>query len=154
MHLARSKSEASAYIPFSRDTTFARSNSTIAVGGAPTVPTSLPTSGVDPLGLNVVCNPPDAVADLIFIHGLGGSSRKTWSWQRKSEYFWPAWLQEELTLSPLRVFTFGYNANFLGQDTPVNILDFAKDLLNRMRGFCDPNIDGFNAIGRVRNSLA
>lgn len=147
-HLARSKSETSANIPLSHDPTFTRTNSTIVGTSAAALASSLITPGVDPLGLNIVCNPPDAVADVILVHGLGGSSRRTWSWQRKTDFFWPAWLQDDKTLAPLRVFTFGYNASPFGQDAFVNILDFSKDLLNRMKGFCDPNIDAQNAIGQ------
>lgn len=91
----------------------------------------------DPIGLSVVHSSPEAQADVILVHGLGGSSRKTWSWQRDSANFWPSWLKDEVKLPELRIFSFGYAANILGPDNTMSILDFAKDLLNRMRGYHD-----------------
>ena len=75
--------------------------------------------------------------DIIFIHGLGGTARKTWSWDRNPDYFWPAWLAEEDELSSYRILTYGYNSNFKGAGTNLNIIDFAKDLLFRMLVFTD-----------------
>ena len=64
------------------------------------------------------------------------------------KYFWPAWLAEENGLSLYRIFTYGYNANFKGIGTNLNITDFAKDLLFQMLVFA--NVDGENSpsIGR------
>ena len=70
--------------------------------------------------------------DIIFVHGLGGTSQRTWSYERDPDYFWPPWLSSEPELSRFRIFTFGYNANWKGSDTVVSIADFAKDLLLRM----------------------
>ncbi|KAH9907804.1 hypothetical protein F4778DRAFT_447789 [Xylariomycetidae sp. FL2044] len=86
----------------------------------------------DPLGLSLVYGGSESDVDLIFIHGLGGSSRKTWSWGRDPENFWPAWLRHEDGLSRFRVLSYGYNANFKEPDTPLSILDFSKGLLVRM----------------------
>lgn len=63
--------------------------------------------------------------------------------------FWPAWLQHEQGLSHFRVFTFGYNANWRGPDTTLSILDFAKGLLVRMRGYGDCESNGERPIGKV-----
>jgi hypothetical protein len=35
-----------------------------------------------PLGLNTLHDPLDAIADLIFVHGLGGGSQSTWTESR------------------------------------------------------------------------
>jgi hypothetical protein len=67
--------------------------------------------------------------------------------------FWPAWLQHEHGLSHFRVFTFGYNANWRGPDTTLSILDFAKGLLVRMRGYGDAESNGERPIGKVRTYL-
>ena len=91
----------------------------------------------DPLGLHLVCDNSDPSGDLIFVHGLGGTSRKTWCWGRNVDYFWPAWLAEEDALSSYRIFTFGYNSNFKGAGTNLNIIDFAKELLFQMLVFSD-----------------
>ena len=83
----------------------------------------------DPLGITLVHGTPNTSVDLIFVHGLGGASRKTWSWNRDAQYFWPAWLPSDKDFSQTRIFTFGYNADFRGPETTSNIIDFAKDLL-------------------------
>lgn len=82
---------------------------------------------------------PDAIdGDIVFVHGLGGSARKTWSSTRELDSFWPGWLPEDETdgdgdepaaLSRFRISTFGYNAKFKGAATNLDIIDFAKDLL-------------------------
>ncbi|AEO67666.1 uncharacterized protein THITE_2116538 [Thermothielavioides terrestris NRRL 8126] len=103
----------------------------------------------NPQGLTLVHEPHDATADVIFVHGLGGSSWTTWCWRHDSSMFWPAWLQHEQGLSEFRIFTFGYNANWRGPDTPLSILDFAKGLLIRMRGFGDEDPSGAQPLGKV-----
>lgn len=91
----------------------------------------------DPLGLNVVYEPDTApTLDLILVHGLGGTSRKTWSHNRDIELFWPReWLPHEPGFSTTRVLTFGYNAHFAaaGRENILNIGDFARDLLFGMK---------------------
>ena len=69
--------------------------------------------------------------DIIFIHGLGGASRRTWSKNEDPELFWPL---KFLPLEPesclARVLTFGYNANIRAAgNVSTTVLDFAKDLL-------------------------
>lgn len=97
------------------------------------------------IGLHLVHDVSKPCADLILVHGLGGSWLKTWSWKRDAHFFWPAWLPSEDELSHLRVFSFGYNANFTGPSTTLGILDFAKDLLFKMSGYGDEDAK----IGRV-----
>ena len=113
------------------------SNSNSTFPGAESLPESRHAGSQlsDPLGLHLVCDNSDPSGDIIFVHGLGGTSRKSWCWERNPEYFWPAWLAEEDGLSSHRIFTFGYNANFKGAGTNLNIIDFAKDLLFHMLVF-------------------
>jgi hypothetical protein len=106
----------------------------------------VPPSALE-LGLHLVQNAPDPTADLILVHGLGGSWMKTWAWNRDPGLFWPLWLTSDTTLSKLRVFSFGYNANFRGPNTSLGILDFAKDLLFKMSGWFG---DREERIGQVR----
>ncbi|KAL8720435.1 MAG: hypothetical protein Q9225_002693 [Loekoesia sp. 1 TL-2023] len=85
-----------------------------------------------PLGLNVVFTPKNSPrADIVFVHGLGGTSRKTWSKNGDPELFWPLkFLPLEPYICLSRVFTFGYNANFqVAGNVSTSVLDFAKDLL-------------------------
>lgn len=89
-------------------------------------------AGPGPLGLNVVHNPENGyTVDIVFIHGLGGASHKTWSKNQDPELFWPSnFLPQEPHICKARILTFGYNANFraVGR-VSTSILDFAKDLL-------------------------
>lgn len=87
------------------------------------------------VGLHLINDAPNRAADLILVHGLGGSWAKTWSWKHDPQIFWPQWLPTDETLSRLRIFSFGYNANFKGPSTTLGILDFAKDLLFKMSGY-------------------
>ncbi|MCJ1409769.1 hypothetical protein MMC19_003852 [Ptychographa xylographoides] len=110
---------------------------------------SLTNTGSTPekLGLQLVFAAAQPVADIILVHGLGGSCVKTWSWNRNPQNFWPPWLQQDTgVLSQVRVLTYGYNANFKGPDTSVDILDFAKGLLNSMSGWFT---QGQRSIGSV-----
>lgn len=69
--------------------------------------------------------------DIIFIHGLGGTSRRTWSKNEDPELFWPLkFLPLEPDVCLARVLTFGYNANIrTAGNVSITVLDFAKDLL-------------------------
>ncbi|KAI1469710.1 uncharacterized protein F4812DRAFT_300693 [Daldinia caldariorum] len=85
-----------------------------------------------PLGLTVVYTPENAhKADIVFIHGLGGTSRWTWSKNKDPDLFWPlTFLPLEPDLCLARILTFGYNANFRKSgNIGTSVLDFAKDLL-------------------------
>jgi WD40 repeat protein/pimeloyl-ACP methyl ester carboxylesterase len=77
------------------------------------------------------------VADIVFVHGLGGTSRQTWCKNRDPSLFWPCeWLPQEFGLRDVRIMSFGYNAHFASyssKDNILNISDFAKDLLFKMR---------------------
>ncbi|KAL8697637.1 MAG: hypothetical protein Q9224_002209 [Gallowayella concinna] len=92
----------------------------------------------DPLGLNVLYEPNDCppVVDIILVHGLGGTSQKTWSRNRDIELCWPRqWLPVEPGFEQARILSFGYNAHFAssGRENILNIADFAKDLLFGMK---------------------
>lgn len=93
---------------------------------------------------------PNPILDIIFVHGLGGTSRGTWSWERDPSNFWPPWLADDSEFSRARIFTFGYNANFNGQYTSNNILDFARDLLLSMKIHSGDGHQGDAPIGEVQ----
>ena len=106
----------------------------------------------DALGLHVVYQPPsDAPVDIIFVHGLGGASRKTWSKFQDPKLFWPEqWLPFEPEICQARILTFGYNASFRygSPNSIANIADFAKDLFFGMKFGKDHNTEDLR-IGRV-----
>ncbi len=89
----------------------------------------------DPLGLTILHEPESSPsADIVFVHGLGGTSRHTWSKNRDLQLFWPLeWLPYEPELTSARIMTFGYNSHFSSvshrKENILNISDFAKDLL-------------------------
>ncbi|KAL8992519.1 MAG: hypothetical protein Q9169_007042 [Polycauliona sp. 2 TL-2023] len=92
----------------------------------------------DPLGLSVLYEPEEGepTVDIIFVHGLGGTSQKTWSRNRDTQFFWPQrWLPLEPGFEPTRILSFGYNAHFAssGRENVLDIADFAKDLLFGMK---------------------
>ena len=93
------------------------------------------TSDKDPLGLRVVVPVTDAVADIVFIHGLGGSSRKTWS--NTDDIFWPQeWLRLDEAFRDVRIHTFGYNSGFIKSNI-LDIQEFAKSLLEWISDYPD-----------------
>ncbi|KAI2784618.1 hypothetical protein F4815DRAFT_453629 [Daldinia loculata] len=104
-----------------------------------------------PLGLTVVYTPENAhKADIVFIHGLGGTSRWTWSKNRDPELFWPSkFLPLDSDVCLARILTFGYNANFLKAGSiGVSVLDFAKDLLFNLKYANDNQNEDLN-LGNV-----
>ena len=82
-----------------------------------------------PVGLNTVFETEDAFADLIFVHGLGGGSYKTWSKDEDPDHFWPGqWLPQSDDFRDVRIHTFGYESGY-GKKSVLNIHDFAKSLI-------------------------
>ncbi len=110
----------------------------------------------DPLGLNVLYEPNDSapIVDIIFVHGLGGTSQQTWSRNRDLQFFWPReWLPSEPGFEQARVLSFGYNAHFAssGRKNMLDIADFAKDLLFGMKYGLNRNSQRLD-IGKVQNT--
>jgi WD40 repeat protein/pimeloyl-ACP methyl ester carboxylesterase len=104
------------------------------------------------LGLQTIYQPAGSASlDIIFVHGLGGHSEKTWCKQHRPENFWPSlWLPQDPDVGKARIFTFGYNANFRSGSSKnmSNISDFSKELLYEMGLGRDEYGEGFE-IGRV-----
>ena len=86
------------------------------------------------LGLTVIHEPTSRNLDVIFVHGLGGGSRKTWCYKKSSDIFWPEWLPQIPMLSRARVSTFGYNAEVIAHTgyNQANVESFAKQLLHSL----------------------
>ncbi|MBE3047106.1 hypothetical protein IMZ48_32205 [Candidatus Bathyarchaeota archaeon] len=96
------------------------------------------TGDKDPQGLTVVHRPDgDRTADIVFVHGLGGGSQRTWSKDHNPDFFWPQrFLPAEPGISDTRISTFGYDSNFKAgskNSHRVSILDFAKSLLFHLK---------------------
>lgn len=55
----------------------------------------------------------EPLIDFIFVHGLGGGSRKSWSKSSDPSHYWPKhWLSKDPEFSCVRVHSFGYNADW------------------------------------------
>ncbi|KAF4459376.1 Cytochrome cd1-nitrite reductase-like C-terminal heme d1 [Fusarium albosuccineum] len=90
----------------------------------------------DPTGLSVLHTPSgDHAIDIIFVHGLGGSSHRTWTWHRDKTCFWPKeWLPAEPEMNQTRIMTFGYDAAYRSSQSSIfNISSFAKALLLQLK---------------------
>ncbi|TCO45936.1 HD domain-containing protein [Actinocrispum wychmicini] len=78
-----------------------------------------------------VGTPEHPVLDVVFIHGLDGDARKTWS-RKEKESFWPKWLAEEFV--DVAVWTVDYDAwssGWRGQSMPLQ--DRAGNLMMQLR---------------------
>ena len=86
------------------------------------------------LGLNLLYSPSLPLVDFIFVHGLGGGSRKTWSKTGSVTDYWPQdWLPKDPAFSTVRVHSFGYDSDWVrGKDNCLNIHQFGKLLLAEM----------------------
>jgi hypothetical protein len=88
------------------------------------------------LGLNLLYFPSEPLIDLVFVHGLGEGSTKTWCLAEDPSLFWPkAWLPREAAFRNVRVHSFGYNGDWMStKGTPTsNIHDFGQSLLESLR---------------------
>ena len=86
------------------------------------------------IGLRVLHEPKMGrnIVSMVFVHGLGGSARETWT-HYPSEVFWPTLLHEDDRFANVRFSTFGYDADFnniFGAKNVLGIPDFAKQLLD------------------------
>ena len=86
------------------------------------------------LGLIPLYTPSEPVVDLIFIHGLQGGSRKTWSKSEHPFHFWPKeWLSRDPDFRTVRIHTYGYHSDWAEtRESILNIHDFAKNLLGEL----------------------
>ena len=77
---------------------------------------------------------PPTVITIVFVHGLGGSSRGTWT-HSDTNSFWPTWLVEKKGFENVRITTFGYDAswsNIMAPRNALSIAGFANQLLDAL----------------------
>ncbi|KAK1253242.1 hypothetical protein MKX07_001319 [Trichoderma sp. CBMAI-0711] len=92
----------------------------------------------DMFGLNTLYDPAPhtAMVDIVFIHGLGGHSKKTWSSSSSPKSFWPRdWLPVERGFEDVGIHSLGYKADWAKkwqQQSILNIHDFAESLIGEM----------------------
>jgi hypothetical protein len=90
-----------------------------------------------PLGLRVLVECQDPLVEVVFVHGLCGGSRSTWSANDDPAAFWPQeWLAEEFRLdlrAHVRIHSFGYSADFAERRVNLNSFnDFGITLLEQL----------------------
>lgn len=129
----------------------ALSNRSVALSSSWQESQKVPDAASGVPGLSVAYSPPNGhKVDIVFIHGLGGSSRSTWTKFKNPELFWPlTFLAMEPDLCLARILTFGYNATYKKSgNISTSILDFAKDLLFDLKYAKDDAMDELE-IGKV-----
>jgi hypothetical protein len=102
---------------------------------------------VGPYGLSLLYAPPIPLVEFIFVHGLRGGSRKTWSKTKDPLSYWPKeWLPTDPEFKHVRIFSFGYNSDWgERKDSVLNISDFGKYLLSEITN--SPDIQKDSNVG-------
>ena len=83
--------------------------------------------------LELIAAAPSPVVDVVFVHGLTGDSKETWS-NGRSNGFWPAWLNSEL--ETISVYSLGYPVSALRQPVKkeMDLFERAGNVLERFAG--------------------
>ncbi|RYP42779.1 hypothetical protein DL768_010231 [Monosporascus sp. mg162] len=84
-----------------------------------------------PLGLTLLYSPSEPKIDFIFVHGLGGGSRKTWSKTSRPSHYWPQeWLPRDPAFKNVRIHSYGYDSDYLkGKGECLNVHHIGKSFL-------------------------
>jgi hypothetical protein len=90
-----------------------------------------PESIRGPLGMTLLHEPSEPRIDFIFVHGLRGGSRKSWSFSPDPAHFWPKeWLPNETGFEHVRVHSWGYDSDWtLRKASRLTVHDFGQALL-------------------------
>ncbi|KAK4197921.1 hypothetical protein QBC40DRAFT_99201 [Triangularia verruculosa] len=83
------------------------------------------------LGLTLLHDPSEPRVDFIFVHGLNGGSKRSWSASSDPTTFWPKeWLPSEAGFKHVRIHSFGYDSDWSkSQQSSLTIHDFGQALL-------------------------
>lgn len=97
-----------------------------------------------PLGLNLLYAPSESLIDFIFVHGLRGGSRKTWSKTEDINCYWPQqWLPLEPRFKNVRIHSFGYSSDWAAwKGSTLTVHDFGQALLGEILN--SPDLSGHN----------
>jgi pimeloyl-ACP methyl ester carboxylesterase len=87
-----------------------------------------------PLGLSLLHAPSEPLFDFIFVRGLGGGSRKTWSKTSSTRHYWPSeWLPNDPAFDNVRIHSYGYDSDWTkGNGSCLNIHHIGKSLLGEL----------------------
>lgn len=88
------------------------------------------------IALEAIGTHPDSIADIVFVHGLGGDARLTWR-VRDDNTYWPKWLEEDLLGAniPCSVWALDYPAaatRWTSQGNSMALPDRATGVLEYM----------------------
>ncbi|QMW26348.1 hypothetical protein G4B84_001593, partial [Aspergillus flavus NRRL3357] len=87
-------------------------------------------------GIITISDPPNATADIVFVHGLMGSSQRTW-YHEKGNIYWPKDLLS-VDLPHARILAFGYEVKVWHPWNQVSqewITGYATDLLGSLSDY-------------------
>jgi hypothetical protein len=91
------------------------------------------------LGVTSVYSPPDglwATVDIVFVHGITGNARRTWTYRKKGvEVFWPGELLH-LDVPDARILTFGYDADVVNWTSAASANRLANHAENLLGAIC------------------
>lgn len=91
-------------------------------------------SSKGPIGLNLLYSGQGPLVDLVFVHGLGGGSRRTWTSLDRPANFWPKeWLSRDPDFDQARAHSFGYEADWRKKGSVLDIHDFARSLISSLQ---------------------
>jgi hypothetical protein len=115
--------------------------------------TSVETVG--DLGLNLLYEPSECLIDFVFVHGLRGGSRKTWSASASQAHFWPKeWLPVDPDFQHVRIHSFGYNSDWLDRrENPLNVHDFGQSLIEEIQNSLNMRRDKSTRIVFIGHSM-
>lgn len=84
--------------------------------------------------MNLLYAPSEPLFDFVFVHGLGGGSRKTWSKTSSIGHYWPGeWLPKDPAFKNVRIHSYGYGSDWVrGNDSCLNIHHIGKSLLGEL----------------------
>ena len=102
----------------------------------------LPSAGENPdedskdvVGLQLLFLPPEPLVDLIFVHGLWGHYKKSWSRSVAPSSFWPKeWLSRDPDFKHVRISSYAYNMSGYEYGNKTSIAsDQGKRLFDRLQ---------------------
>ncbi|KAI9823617.1 MAG: hypothetical protein M1832_002398 [Thelocarpon impressellum] len=76
--------------------------------------------------------PPDALVDIIAVHGLGGRLYDTWTDEASGKLWLKHFLPDQMQNAKARIMTFGYDADLRSRNV-LDIMGFAENLLAGLR---------------------
>ncbi|KAK0706330.1 hypothetical protein B0T26DRAFT_755844 [Lasiosphaeria miniovina] len=117
--------------------------------------TSTPDNLRGALGLNLLHEPSEPRVDFVFVHGLNGGSRRTWSATSDPSTFWPKeWLPSEAGFRHVRISSFGYDSDWTkSQPSTLTIHDYGQALLADLYNSLSLRKNGNTPIVLVAHSM-